>query len=66
MNGLIGELETLLDAAGLRTGLAQFGVKAAALPHLAADAAQQWTATFNPRSVAAADFEQLYAEALGL
>ena len=66
VNDLIGELETLLDVAGMREGVAKFGVKADALPHLATDAAQQWTATFNPRPVAAADFEQLYAEALGL
>ena len=66
VNALIAELETLLDAANLRTGLAQLGVKSDALPQLAAEAAQQWTATFNPRPVAAADFEQLYAEALGL
>ena len=66
VNALIAELETLLDVAGLRAGLAQLGVKADALPQLAAEAAQQWTATFNPRPVVAADFEQLYAEALGL
>ena len=63
---LVGELETLLDVAGMRDGLAKFGVKADALPQLAAEAAQQWTASFNPRPVVAADFERLYAEALGL
>ena len=63
---LVGELETLLDVAGMRDGVAKLGVKADALPQLAAEAAQQWTATFNPRPIAAADFEQLYAEALGL
>ena len=62
VNALIAELETLLDAAGLRTGLAQLGVKSDALPQLAAEAAQQWTATFNPRPVVAEDFERLYAE----
>ena len=66
VNALISELETLLDVAGLRAGLAPLGVKADALPQLAAEAAQQWTATFNPRPVVAADFERLYAEALGL
>ena len=63
---LIGELETLLDVAGMRAGVAKLGIKADALPQLAAEAAQQWTATFNPRAIVAEDFEQLYAEALGL
>ena len=63
---LIGELETLLDVAGMRDGLAKLGILPGALPQLAAEAAQQWTAGFNPRPVVAEDFEQLYAEALGL
>ena len=63
---LIGELETLLDVAGMRDGVAKLGVQADALPRLAAEAAQQWTASYNPRPIGAEDFEQLYAEALGL
>jgi alcohol dehydrogenase len=35
-----------------------------AVPELAAEAAAQWTAQFNPRPVAAPDFEQLYRAAL--
>ena len=38
---------------------------AAAFPALAKEAAQQWTATFNPRPITAEDFEQLYEEVLG-
>ena len=34
-------------------------------PELAAEAAAQWTAQFNPRPIGAADFEQLYRGALG-
>jgi len=66
VNELISEIETLLDAAGMREGVAKVGVTREALPELAREAARQWTATFNPRPIAAADFEQLYADALGL
>ncbi len=61
----IGELETLLDVAKMREGLAKYGIDAAQFPTLAKEAAQQWTATFNPRAITADDFEQLYAEVLG-
>lgn len=63
---MIGELETILDVAKMRDGLGKLGIKREALPMLAEEAAKQWTATFNPRPIVAADFEQLYAEALGL
>ncbi len=63
---LIGELETILDVAKMREGPAKLGITRDALPKLAAEAAKQWTATFNPRPITAEDFEQLYAEALGL
>ena len=63
---LIGELETILDVAKMRDGIGKLGLARDALPKLATEAAQQWTATFNPRPIAAEDFEQLYVEALGL
>jgi len=63
---LIGELETILDVAKMRDGLGKLGIAREALPKLAAEAAKQWTATFNPRPITAEDFEQLYVEALGL
>ena len=63
---LIGELETILDVAKMREGLGKLGIARDALPKLAAEAAKQWTATFNPRPIGAEDFEQLYVEALGL
>ncbi len=63
---LVGELETILAAAGMREGVAKLGISRSALPQLAAEAAQQWTAGFNPRPITAEDFEQLYAEALGI
>jgi alcohol dehydrogenase len=61
---LVARLQSLLAAAGLPTSLADCGVTAEALPDLAAVAAAQWTAEFNPRPVNAADFEQLYRAAL--
>lgn len=57
-------LESLLRAAQMPLTLGAFGVTAAAIPGLAAEAARQWTAQFNPRPVAAADFETLYNAAL--
>ena len=62
---LIEELETILDAAGMKSGLAKFGIKSADYAQLAKEAAQQWTATFNPRPIGAEDFERLYEEVLG-
>lgn len=56
-------LEQLNRAAGLGR-LQAFGVDAASLPRLAAEAAQQWTASFNPRPVTELDLEHLYLEAL--
>ncbi len=55
-----------LDVARMREGLGKLGITRDALPRLAAEAAQQWTATFNPRPITAEDFEELYVEALGL
>jgi alcohol dehydrogenase len=42
-------LEELAAAGGLRTNLRALGVKESELPELAAEAAEQWTGTFNPR-----------------
>ena len=46
---LARRLEELADAGGLRTNLRAAGVKETELPELAAEAAEQWTGTFNPR-----------------
>ena len=61
---LAQRLESLLDLAALPRTLNHCGVTAGDVPRLAADAARQWTAQFNPRSVTASDFEQLYTAAL--
>ena len=59
---LIGEIETILDTARMRRELGEYGVQSSEFPKLAAEAAQQWTAGFNPRQIDAKDFEQLYTE----
>jgi alcohol dehydrogenase len=46
---LARRLEELAEAGGLRNNLRSAGVSESDLPELAADAAEQWTGTFNPR-----------------
>ena len=53
-------ISDLVRGAGAPTTLRECGVAAAALPDMAAEAAQQWTGTFNPRPVDAASLEELY------
>ncbi len=61
---LARRVESLLELAGLPRTLEPCGVKPKDIPRLAEEAARQWTAQFNPRPVAAADFQVLYAAAL--
>jgi alcohol dehydrogenase len=61
---LIERLEELLNLARLPRSLATCGVKPAAILTLADEAAQQWTAGFNPRPVAKSDFVNLFEAAL--
>jgi alcohol dehydrogenase len=61
----VAELEVLLDVARMREGLSQYGIDRKEFPALAQQAAKQWTAGFNPRPIAAEDFEQLYEEVFG-
>ena len=60
---LVARLEFLLNLAGMPRSLADCGVPRSSIPKLAAEAAKQWTATFNPRPVTAADFVALYEAA---
>jgi alcohol dehydrogenase len=60
---LARHLERLMDLAKLPRSLKTLGVTEEDLPELAAAAATQWTAQFNPRSVTSADFEEIYARA---
>jgi alcohol dehydrogenase len=60
---LIARLTGLLNLAGIPRSLEECDVKAATIPALAAEAAQQWTASFNPRTLSGADFARLYESA---
>jgi alcohol dehydrogenase len=62
VDDLIHKIEDVLEIAKMESSLAELGVARAMIPTLAEDAAKQWTATFNPRPIEAADFERLYEE----
>ena len=57
-------LEHLLHVAGFPSSLKACGVTAERIPVLAREAAQQWTAGFNPRKVGVEEFTRLYQAAL--
>lgn len=63
LEALIARLETFLNLAHMPRSLADCGVKRADIKKLAAEAARQWTAGFNPRPVTEADFVGLYEAA---
>ena len=60
---LARRLEDLAAAGGLALTLREAGVEAAAFPELAAQAAQQWTGSFNPRPFDAAGALEIYSAA---
>jgi alcohol dehydrogenase len=62
-DALVARLELLLNRGGMPRSLADCGVPRSAIPTLAAEAAKQWTANFNPRKVDVADFVALYEAA---
>ncbi len=64
-NELAHRIELMLDAGSLPRGLEQVGATENLIPELAAIAAKQWTATFNPRTVGEAEFEQIFRTAIG-
>jgi alcohol dehydrogenase len=61
---LIQFLNDAIRRAELPGVLSSFGVKSSDIPTLAEEASLQWTATFNPRAITAADFSELYRRAL--
>ncbi len=61
---LLDRLQAVLDGAGIPRTLRAAGVDPSKIPDLAAEAARQWTATFNPVPMDAPAFEALYAAAL--
>jgi alcohol dehydrogenase len=61
---LAQRLEQLMDLAQLTRSLGTLGVKQKDVARLAGEAASQWTAQFNPRTVSVTDFNRIYVEAL--
>ena len=64
VEALTTRLEELLEVAGMPASLALCGVPESAVEELAEEASRQWTAAFNPREVGAAEFGELYRQAL--
>ena len=60
---LAARLEALARAGGLPSTLRELGIARDTLPALAADAAAQWTGTFNPRPFDAAGALEIYEQA---
>jgi alcohol dehydrogenase len=63
VSGLADFVTQLVARAGLETSLAALDVERPRLEELATEAAKQWTATFNPRKVGAAELLTLYQAA---
>jgi len=63
IDALLARLMSLLVEAGFPNSLAECGVPEEATDSLAEEAARQWTAQFNPRTVTVADFRELFARA---
>ncbi len=61
---LADRLRCLTAAAGFPSSLAVCGVTDDAIPALAEEAANQWTAQFNPREIGTAEFEALYRKVM--
>jgi alcohol dehydrogenase len=64
VEALVARIEALLNAAQMPRSLEQAGVTESDLPALAEEAAQQWTARFNPIAVRSSDFLALFRRAL--
>ena len=63
-SALAARLSKMLDIAGLPKTLSHIDASADLIPKLAAIAAKQWTATFNPRPVAEPEFTEIFRAAL--
>jgi len=61
--GLADFVTKLAGEAGLADRLSQCGVERGKLSEMAAEAAKQWTGTFNPRRVGEAELLALYEAA---
>lgn len=60
VEGLARFVAGLVEKCGITAAISERGVPIDQIPRLAKDAAGQWTATFNPRSVAERDLAELY------
>lgn len=58
------QVEDLMEQAALPVRLSEYGIAESDVQVLAQDAATQWTAQFNPRSLALSDFVGLYQSVL--
>lgn len=63
LRALQERLGKVLTLANLPRSLTDCGVRRETIPMLAGEAARQWTANFNPRSLTRDDFVQLYENA---
>jgi alcohol dehydrogenase len=63
LEALIARLEALLNLAQIPRSLADCGVDRSKIKIMAAEAAKQWTAAFNPRPISESDFVELYEAA---
>ncbi len=63
LEALIARLESLLNLAGIPRSLKDCGVKPVKIKLLAEEASRQWTANFNPRTIAKKDFIALFEAA---
>jgi alcohol dehydrogenase class IV len=64
VSALADWLSALLHDLDLHRPLRTFGVTPEMIPRLSAGAAEEWTATFNPRPLTSDDFARLYDQVL--
>jgi alcohol dehydrogenase len=63
VGALADRIAVLVEEAGLPGRLSRYDIDEAALPQLAAEAAKQWTAQFNPREAGETEMLDLYRAA---
>ncbi|MEO1997541.1 MAG: iron-containing alcohol dehydrogenase [Planctomycetaceae bacterium] len=66
VEALIDFLYQLMEQAGVPSRLSDLGIDSGLIPILADEAAQQWTASFNPRPVDSTCLRELYEAALAV
>jgi alcohol dehydrogenase len=61
---LVARIDAILELAGLKANLSSFGLSREGVSALAEEASRQWTAQFNPRTIAKEDFARLFEEVM--